>query len=187
MTLENFVEKMVELDQCKKEDQDLIIYGLTMGREIVVNFITLILMGLSSNSIVEGIVFYISFSAIRTYAGGYHCKKGMNCYIFSSFIMVLFYAILKLMPFEYMGAATVGVLLVSVPVLVRYAPIATNRNLLEGVERRYFRKKIIINLIIEVILTCLLFVIGWLSYAFVVSLGIFVSGILVVIKIMLHE
>lgn len=113
VALEEFVEKMIQLDKCKREDKELVIYGLTMGFEAVLNFMTLALMGLAFNLIVEGIVFYISFSAIRTYAGGYHCKKGINCYFSSNAIMALFYTILRFMPFEYMGTVTISALLVA--------------------------------------------------------------------------
>lgn len=87
--MEKLADVLVKNDLTKGQDKDVLVYGLSVGTEIAFNIITTVVLGFMFGLELESLVFLGSFSFIRTYAGGYHCKKAMNCYLMSSAVIIL--------------------------------------------------------------------------------------------------
>ena len=66
---------LVENGTSDSEYRDIIAYGLSMAIEYAFNIATTITLGVLFNRVLESLVFLCAFSFLRTYAGGYHCKK----------------------------------------------------------------------------------------------------------------
>lgn len=64
------------------EYKEIIVYGLTFGIELILNILTTIILGFMFGMVIESLIFLISFSLIRTYAGGYHSQSALKCYFF---------------------------------------------------------------------------------------------------------
>lgn len=173
---------LVEKGISKSEDREIVIYGLTAGVELVFNIITTIALGFLFGLVLESVIFLISFSFIRTFAGGFHCKKAINCYFMSSGIVVLALFIIKFLPEQYVVIAGAAMLIVSIPVLLALAPIETPTKPLDNEEKCYYRKKFIDNLIIEFAVILILVVVGFKNIALSVCLGIAVSAALVALQ-----
>lgn len=170
---------LTEKEISKSEDREIIIYGLTSGIDLVFNIITTIMLGFVFGLIIESLVFLISFSLIRTYAGGYHCKKATNCYFFSSVIVVLVLSMVKFTPKEYILAISLVLLPISVWVILKLAPVETETKSLDEVEKKHYREKTILHLYMECVVITILFVFKSYILGYVVCLGIIVSAILV--------
>lgn len=67
----------------KKEDYTVYRYGMQAGIEILLCFISGIIVSKIFNMLVESIVFFGVFIPLRTIAGGFHFKKFYVCYFFS--------------------------------------------------------------------------------------------------------
>lgn len=89
---------------------------------------------------------------IRTYAGGYHCQKAINCYLMSSGVILLILGVVKFTPIEYMIIIGIIMLFVAIPILIKFAPMETPNKPLDEDEQKYYRKKMIIRLGIECLL-----------------------------------
>lgn len=181
-SIENFADLMIENSKCKETDKDIIIYGLTMAFEIFAMIITIIFFGSINGLVLEGLLFFVSFSAIRTYAGGYHCQSGKVCYIASSVIVLIFFTALKYIHVDYMVFGSIVILIITAPTILKLAPLSTKNNPLDDIAKIHFRKKVIVNLIVESIMICILLYSGFEYYAFVMSLGVLVSGVLLVVQ-----
>lgn len=180
--MEKLADVLIKNDMTKAEDKDVIVYGLSTGIELAFNIITTIVLGVMFGLVLESLIFLGSFSFIRTYAGGYHCEKAINCYLMSSGIVVLVLAIVKYTPKDYIFILSIVLLAVSIPLLVKLAPIeASNKPLVEE-ELTYFRKKTIVHLCIEAVLILGLFVLSLYKFAFLVCLGLGVSGGLIIMQ-----
>lgn len=177
--MKKVADVLIEKEISKSEHKDLVVYGLSAGIELVFNIITTILLGFLFGLILESIVFLISFSFLRTYAGGYHCQKAINCYLTSNGIMVLVMAIVKFTPKEHIIIIGCILLLMSIPVLLKFAPMETPSKPLNQDERKYYRKKVVVHLGIECAVIPILFWTGLHNFSFVVCLGIVVSAYLV--------
>ena len=159
-----------------KIDKEIIVYGLSSAIQHGLSIITTLVIGLLFGLALESIVFLISFSFIRSYAGGYHCEKAINCYLMSSGLIALILAIVRFTASEYMLIASMIILLISVPVILKLAPIGATNKPLDEVEQKYYRKKTIIHLCIECAIIFILFIVELHSFAFIVCLGIMVSA-----------
>lgn len=180
--LENFANLMIENNKCKEKEKEIIIYGLQMAMETMLMIITIVVLGFIFGLTKEVLLFFLSFSLIRTYAGGYHLESATACYIASSLVVLTFFMLLKFMNVDYMFLASSMMVIVSSIALFKYAPISTKNNPLDNDAKVHFRKKVIINLIIECIIISILLFNNFEYYAFIMSLGVFISGILVTVQ-----
>lgn len=71
------------------EDKDVYIYGLEQGFLMLTNIVTTILIGLVFRMVWQSIVFMMAYIPLRIYAGGYHTKTQLRCYLFSILLIVL--------------------------------------------------------------------------------------------------
>ena len=124
----------------------------------------------------------MSFSLIRTYAGGYHCQKAINCYLVSSSIVVLVLAIVRFTPKEYMLIISLVLLFFSIPIFLKFAPMGTPTKPLDVNEWKHYRKKALVYLSIEFVVFTVLLLIQLYNFAFIVCLGIMVSAGLVFLQ-----
>ena len=178
---EKLANMLIEKEISKDEDKEIIIYGLSTGIELLFNIITTLALGFIWGLVFESILFLFSFSLIRTYAGGYHCQKAINCYFFSSGIVILVLAIVKFTPSKYILKISIFILLISVPVILKLAPVETPTKLLDEMEKKYFRKKTVLHLSVESIVITILYISKLTSFAYLICLGIMVSAILVLL------
>ena len=179
--LAKLADVLIEKNISKIEDREIIIYGLSTGMELVLNTATTIVLGLVFGMVLESIIFSLSFSAIRIYAGGYHCQKAINCYFFSSGIVILVLAIVKFTPSKYILKISIFILLISVPVILKLAPVETPTKPLDEVEKKYFRKKTVLHLSVESIVITILYISNLSSFAYLICLGIMASAVLVLL------
>lgn len=181
--IEKFVSTMVEREIVKKDDKEIIIYGINTGIEIIINIITTIILGLIFRLIFESIIFLISFSAIRIYAGGYHAKTALRCYFMSSGTIAVILSIVKFTPIEYIVSISIILLLLSTAIIVRYAPVETSNKSLDEKEQKHYRRKTIQNMVIEYCIILILFILQQYRMAYVIILGITITAILVIVQI----
>ena len=180
--MERFTDILIEKGISKSEDKDIICHGLSTGIELMINIITTVALGVLYNLIVESLIFLISFSCIRTYAGGYHCKSSTNCYLMSSGIIALVLTIIKFTADEYIIVSSVVILLISVPIILKIAPISATLKPLDNIEKNHFKKKMTFDLLIECVLVPTLFIVGVHSFAYAICCGITVSAYLVFLQ-----
>lgn len=180
--IEHLAEILMEKETNPNIDKEIIVYGLSSALEHAISIVTTIVLGALLGLLLESFIFLISFSCIRTYAGGYHCLKGINCYLLSIGVIAFVLAIIKFVPTEYMFFICIILLLISVPVLIKLSPVETPNKLLDEKERKFYGKKTSLNLSIECTIILILFLINLNNIAFVICLGIMVSASLVIIQ-----
>ena len=91
-----FVNRLISSSIIKKEDAEIYIYGFKEIVFVALNLITTIFIGLIFNKIFEVILFMVTYIPIRVYAGGYHARTQIRCYIFSVLMLISVLYILKL-------------------------------------------------------------------------------------------
>lgn len=180
----HFSEELIVNKIIKKEDKEIIVHGLISGIELVINIITTLALGFIFTIPLESLVFLISYLLIRIYAGGYHCKQSINCYIFSSGIVVLNLAIVKFTPKEYILIISLAILLISLPIILILAPKESEARALDEIERKYFRKKMILYLCVECAVVTILFFVKLIILGFVICLGIMISAIMILLELL---
>ncbi len=177
--LEKLVGTFVEKGHCKEDEKELIIYGLQSAIELFAGILTTIIIGTFLGLFLECIVFLISFWAIRSYSGGFHCKSASICYFASCFTITLTLLLVKFLPELYMTGFSFSLLIVSIPVLLKFAPLETPAKPLDEVERKYFRKKATLHLVVESVVICVLIAMDQKVLAFTICLAVFLSSMVI--------
>lgn len=78
--IERFVSALVKQGCTTEENRELVIYGLRQGIHSLLNMVTCLLMGAGFGVLLECMVFFVLFSVLRLYTGGYHANTALRCY-----------------------------------------------------------------------------------------------------------
>lgn len=187
MILENKIAKLIDVliekGICAREDKDILVYGLYLGIELLLNTVTTIILGVLFNLLLESFIFVMSYSLIRVYAGGYHCKKSICCYFFSSGIVVFVLILVKFTPIWHMLTISLIILLISMPIVLKLAPMEGGSRSLDKAEKKYFRKKTVLHFCLEFIFVIILFLFNLHILGYVVSLGVFITALLILLEL----
>lgn len=177
--IEALADVLMENEPNENINKDIIVYGLSSVIEQGASTLTIIVLGLISGLAVESIVFLISLMLIRTYAGGYHCNKALNCYFMSSATIIIVLKIVKVTPNTYIAYITPLLLILGSLIIIKLTPIEAKTKPLDKKERKCYRKKTIRNLSILCVVAVVLLLIRMNTYAYTISLSVMVTGILV--------
>lgn len=169
------------------DNRETINYGISTGIELILNLITTLTIGFVLNMLLESIVFVLSFAYIRVYAGGYHLKKALNCYLVSNGIVGLVLLTVKMIPKQYMGSISFILLAVSIPIILKFAPMGTPNKPLNYQEKDFFRKKVMSYMITELTIIFILLLLDIGILVLVMSLGIFISSFLIIVSVYKQE
>ena len=182
---EKCIEFFVANDIIKNEDKELYQYALSITISAVIHILTVIVLGITFSLVVESIIFYTCFIAIRKFAGGYHAKTAGRCYFFSVLLSVILLIILKLLicnMSNVINIITITVSLISTVCIWIMAPLDTENNPLSDKEKIvYGRVSRIISLLLFMSFIVFL-ILGQYNIAFSVGLGIFMSVLVLTMR-----
>lgn len=128
-------------DEGQKDNFDLYEYAVYIILASAFHIITIIALGLCFNLLVESLVFYFSFIAIRKFAGGYHAKTPTRCYVFSVTSSIIMLCLIKY-------ANSVGNIftylliifeLLCVVLIILMSPLDTENNPLNSYEKKWYK------------------------------------------------
>lgn len=174
-----FIERNNSIDAEKAE---VIRYGLEILLLKVVFYIASIAVGILMHSFWECLIFLVSFSAIRSLAGGYHADTRIKCFIESMFMLMAILAALKVFPKILFGY---GVLLAAaftaVTVIWVLSPIDTENKRLTIKERKILKIKTRSVLIIETVICLSAYLLNYDKAACTIMLALIMTAVLIVI------
>ena len=121
------------------EDSAIYEYGLQQGFILLLNIVTMLLLGLLNHMLLESILFIFAYSPLRTFAGGFHARTQMRCYLGG---IVLTQAVL--LAIRFIPQQLPGLLLLAAfafAIIFALAPVADSNKPLTVKEKHVFRQK----------------------------------------------
>ncbi|MEE1076600.1 MAG: accessory gene regulator B family protein [Acutalibacteraceae bacterium] len=182
---EKCIEFFVDNDIIKNEDKELYQYALSITISAVIHILTIIVLGITFSLVVESIIFYMCFIAIRKFAGGYHAKTARSCYFFSVLLSVILLIILKLLICNMSSVIkiiTITVSLISTVCIWIMAPSDTENNPLSNKEKIVYRRVARIISLLVFIMFIVFLILGQYNIALSVGLGIFMSVLVLIMR-----
>lgn len=168
--IEKLANSLIEQEHCGLENKEILVYGLSSAVELGLNIFSTIIVGAMFGMTIEGIIFLVSFSLLRTYAGGYHARTAGRCYFVSVLVVV---AVLLVQRYQMIGTAGyVLLLLVAVPIIWRFTPLEDENKPLDEVETRVYRKKTLYLLALEFAIMIVGYCLTWQSLFQSIALAI---------------
>lgn len=132
-------DSLVEAGAVPTEDKALYEYGIRQGIFLVINIGTAVLIGLLLGMVWQCIIFLIAYNPVRTYAGGYHARTPLACYLISIPITTAVLLGIKLLPWS--GYLCAIVLFCSTMIVVLLAPVADPNKPLNEREKSVYKNR----------------------------------------------
>lgn len=138
-----------ELDKAKMT------YGLEVLLNNLLKLLVILLLAVAMGVCLETIFVFVGFGILRLYAGGVHCDTNKMCWFSSILICVGNAYLAKLIAFPIPVA--LGIVVVCIFVVARYAPSGTKKNPIKECEREIRKRKSLLVVLIYAIVIIL----GW--------------------------
>lgn len=172
-------------DESSRENYELYEYAIYIVISSLLHIATVIILGLIFSLLIESSLFYLSFIAVRKFAGGYHASAPSRCYLFSLTVSAAVLALMKLMLiYDSWGlritAEAFG--LVFLAVIICLSPLESENNPLNDREKRVYKKIAILNSIIIYIAAVVLMIFGLSNFSFSLLFGELMSAVVLLMR-----
>lgn len=136
---ERLTLSLIESSIIDKEDEDLYQYGILQGFRIILNVVSALIIGLAFGRLPEIILFMAAYIPLRSYAGGFHAKTPLRCYVFSVAMLCLVSIGLRQAIFS--DAVLYVISAVSAVTVFAVSPVEDKNKPLDEAEFNVYRKK----------------------------------------------
>lgn len=162
----------------QKNDQEIYEYGFEIAAEIGLFGIFCLFIVIYLHMFFEGILFFVVFVPLRSYAGGLHLKKYHSCFILSclTFSGVLLMERYIQIP---IWISFIAFLILEIMVYILYPVENVNRKI-DEIEEQHFRRKLKQFLMMDLLMTIVCVILGDAN-----ALGIIMLTFVVVVITML--
>ena len=134
-------DDLVQSNIVKEEDAEIYIYGINQILTSVFNVSSALIIGLILGTFFETVVFMAAYIPLRIFAGGYHAKTSLRCYIFSVIMLVIVSLDIKYLPLaEWVYYA---ILLAAAIVVLVLSPVEDRNKPLDEIEHKVYKRRAI--------------------------------------------
>lgn len=175
MWTQRLTEQFVKDGVVTPEDAEIVRYGLEALADNILAFLLTTIVGFFYGSLLSGIVLWMLIFPLRKYAGGYHAKTKVQCYLISVGMLVVAFALLY-QP-DYHPAVHFILVTFSGSYIFMNAPVDHKNKVLDMTERRVYRKRTRIVLILESILFVIVWLLGLGNLVAVIAMCFGIVGI----------
>lgn len=136
------VNDLTRSDIVKAEDAEIYIYGINQILMYSINISSALIIGLIFDVFTEVAVFMAAYIPLRSFAGGYHAKTPLRCYVFSVIMLIVVSIGLKYLHiadwvyYAVLVAATLVVLVLS--------PVEDRNKPLDEIEHKVYKRRTIL-------------------------------------------
>lgn len=177
-------------DEKDTDNYELYEYAVYIILSSLFHIATIIALGLFFNLLVESLMFYFSFIVIRKFAGGYHAKTPVRCYVFSVISTVFILVVMKIILAVDSLLIMYGLLLldlICVILICMLSPIDTDNNPLNNREKKVYKT-------ISVVASITIFGVSYVLMLFSLSnigasliFGMFMSALVLILGAVLRN
>ena len=148
------VNNLVHSGVIKEEDAEIYIYGINQILTSVLSVSSALIIGLIFGVFPEIAVFMAAYIPLRSFAGGYHAKTPLSCYVFSVIMLIVVSIGLK-----YLHLADwvyYAVLVAATLVVLVLFPVEDRNKPLDEIEQKVYKRRTILIAAVELTLAMLL-------------------------------
>lgn len=169
---------LIKQQQIDKGDSALYEYGFFILLSNLIFFALTCLTGALVGAFLQSVLFFIAFQFIRRYAGGYHASTELRCQFFSTVSIVVSILSIKLFQqYEQFLWWTV-LMALGTAVIVFFSPLDTPAKPLSCNERKVYKKKTILILLVSDIAFTISVVLQWDFFYLPIAIAIGLETIL---------
>lgn len=155
-----FSKRIVE-HCCKEKNSneiELYIFGINQGLNMLLNIITALFMGMLFGEVFRAFLFMFSYIPLRSYAGGYHAKAPLRCYLLSLIMLIIVLSGMKYLPVS--DLVYYAVLAGAVLIVFLLSPVEDKNKPLDETEHKVYKKRAVLVAASEVVIGIVFKLIG---------------------------
>lgn len=149
------VGRLIDTSIINSSERELYSYGFFMLLSQILYFILTVMFGILLDVFLQSVVFYVAFQSIRTCAGGIHASSELKCEVATTLSLLSCLGIVKLCDLHNLKVMILVLTIVAAVLIFLLCPLDTPEKPLTIKEKKYFRKKTWIILLIILIIICL--------------------------------
>lgn len=177
--LDKVMDFIIHNRKIDDEEAEIVRYGLEIAVLKITFFAAALVISLLMNSFWQFIIFISLFSVLRSYAGGYHAKTRIRCFIQSMLLIVAAIIIMNItQKFTYIIVPLSVIALAASIIIWRIAPVDSKNKRLDFDEKAIMRRKTRITLIAEIIIGIVLYILNFKIVPCAVTFSIIASSVL---------
>lgn len=140
-------DNLVRSNVIKEEDAEIYIYGINQIFVSVLNVSSALIIGLILGMFLESAVFMAAYIPLRSYAGGYHAKTPLKCYILSIIMLVIVLAGMKY--FSMPDLTYYAVYAAAITIVFLLSPVEDKNKSLDETEQKVYKKRTVLIALLE--------------------------------------
>jgi len=171
-------------DEKHTDNYELYEYAIYIILSSAFHMATVIVLGLVFNLLTESLVLYLSFIVIRKFAGGYHAKTPVRCYLFSFASNIIILCLVKWLSSINTLFIFIFIIfeLLCVVLILLISPLDTENNPLTGQEKKMYRMLTSIITILIFIISSLCFFKGYRNIGSSMICGVVMSALVLLMR-----
>ncbi len=156
--IDRITDYLVKSQTIREEDKDIYSYGLKQGVTMLLQTVSVLLIGVVMGMWWQSVLFIFSYTPLRLSSGGIHAGKPWLCYIFTAAHAALVLLVIgNIMLSNLLLAIAIAV---STLVVWAIAPVEDKNKPFDEAERKTYKKRTIIVLVVELVAVLALMALG---------------------------
>lgn len=140
----------------QKEDVDTCRYGVEIFISSALEIVSILIIAIFAKNFFESFLFFLMFTPLRVFAGGYHANTKVRCYFVSLGVYGIFGLIIKMLPQKIYWLINFASAVFSMIIVLIFSPIIHKNKSVCKIERENYRKISIVVSSIETAVILLL-------------------------------
>jgi len=164
---QNILNSFIEQRIIREEDRNIYAYGAELAISYLLNLLTIVVVSIFMNMLIECIAFLVIFVPLKGYTGGYHASNYKICFVISCLAVTVILFVTKYIAVQ-ADRNTLFLIMTIIGVLICIlGPIEDKNKPLTKNENTHFRHKIQFVLVIEYILAVIMSSFGQYKILFI--------------------
>ncbi len=166
--IDRIIEKQVQNNMLKQDDVNIYRYGYILVYEVFLNIILAFVIGMVFNSLGIVLFFLYIYIPLRSFCGGWHADKIWKCTIVSNFVLILAALCVKYFTKQINILILLLLFLIFAINIICIAPVETKEKRICKEEKKVYRRKIYVIIIMHGIIITILTIFHIKNYIFVI-------------------
>lgn len=172
----DYFETQQVIDPKKRE---LYRYGVQQGFTILLNLMTAIAISLLCGMLLQGLLFLAAYIPLRSYAGGYHAKTPIRCYVLSAGMILAVLLVMRFVPIT--DRICFIILVIASVIVLLLAPVEDQHKPLDAVEIRVYRRRTGLLWLTELLIAVVCLVLQLREAAVCLAMTLLVMAVMLVL------
>lgn len=172
---------LVKGGQISDDAREVHEYGFEKLLASAVNFMFAFGFGLLLGIPLQALIFYVAYSLLRVYAGGYHADTQLRCFLISIGVMASCMYIIKNQHIWNLPVVFYGLLLLCCAILMFIAPVDSVNKVLDSLEKKVYRRRLLRNFTITTVGAVIFTVTSLYEYSSAVLCAIVLTTVMAIV------